>query len=513
VSVATALMIMVAAPVGASIDSPFTYLERDSSDGRFDVVYEDASGPTTVATRDSLTSPAISPDGSRIAFSGVVGDGSLGLYAIFLVNTDGSGLTQLTPGSYSELDPAWSPDGNSIAFSRNNTGSYNSSSCCRLARVSVSTGTVTNIAGLNGAVRPAYSPSGSLIAFENPTGIYTISASGGSSTLRGANGMDPTFSPAGDRIAYVVKSGSISSLRVVPTFSGSVATLYTTSRSIESPVWEGERIYFVEHAGVGYDSRTQVSFKSMSASGGSATTEKSMGAVVAAELDVSQTSLLPSYGFAAGDFNDDGRDDIVSRGFCGTPAVSCWRVQLSTGSGYTAPQDWGDGAYFSPETTDFGIIAADFDNDGSDDIAYRGYCGSQVKCWRVQLSTGSGFLYGVNWGNGAYFSPESGDFGVVAGDFNDDGRDDIAYRGYCGSQVKCWRVQLSTGSGFLYGVNWGNGAYFSPESDDFGVVAGDFNADGRDDIGYRGYCGSQVKCWRVQLSTGSGFLYGQNWGQ
>ncbi|MEX1094237.1 MAG: FG-GAP-like repeat-containing protein, partial [Acidimicrobiia bacterium] len=495
---AVVLVIVVAGPASASIDLPFTYLERDSSDGRFDVVYEDASGPTTVATRDALTAPAISPDGSRIAFSGVVGDGSLGLYAIFLVNTDGSGLTQLTLGSYSELDPAWSPDGNSIVFSRNHTGSYSKSSCCRLARVSVSTGTVTNIAGLNGAVRPAYSPTGSLIAFENPTGIYTISSSGGSSTLRGANGMDPTFSPTGSHIAYVVRSGSTSSLRVIPTVSGSVDTLYTTTRSIEAPVWEGERIYFVEHAGVGYDSRTQVSFKSISASGGSATTEKSMGTVVAAELDVSQTFLLPSYGFAAGDFNGDGRDDIVSRGFCGTPAVGCWRVQLSTGSGYTAPQDWGDGAYVSSETTIFGIIAADFNGDGRDDIVYRGFCGSQVKCWRVQPSTGSSFLYGQNWGNGAYFSSVSDDFGVVAGDFDADGRDDIAYRGFCGSQVACWRVQLSTGSGFLYGINWGNGAYLSPESDDFGVVADDFDGDGRDDIVYRGFCGSQVACWRVQ---------------
>jgi hypothetical protein len=90
---------------------------------------------------------------------------------------------------------------------------------------------------------------------------------------------------------------------------------------------------------------------------------------------------------------------------------------------------------------------------------------------------------------------------------------DFAYRGFCGYLVKCWRVQPSSGSGFLYGQNWGNGAYFSSESDDFGVVAGDFDNDGRDDIAYRGVCGSQVRCWRVQPSTGSGFLYGQNWGQ
>jgi TolB protein len=68
--------------------------------------------------------PDVSPDGLRIVFqrSGETMDD------IFVVNTDGSGLRQLTntahpegncgPGGECNLSPAWSPDGKRIVFSR-----------------------------------------------------------------------------------------------------------------------------------------------------------------------------------------------------------------------------------------------------------------------------------------------------------------------------------------------------------------------------------------------------------
>ena len=60
-------------------------------------------------------SPAISPDEQRLAYVGEVGDGRFGIY---LRSIHGGGPKLLTHGEASELNPRWSPDGESIALLR-----------------------------------------------------------------------------------------------------------------------------------------------------------------------------------------------------------------------------------------------------------------------------------------------------------------------------------------------------------------------------------------------------------
>ena len=76
------------------------------------VMNVDGSNITQVTNLDNMGGRSTwSPDGTRLAFyRGLAGD-----HNIYIINMDGTGLVQLTNGG-DNLGPSWSPDGNWIAF-------------------------------------------------------------------------------------------------------------------------------------------------------------------------------------------------------------------------------------------------------------------------------------------------------------------------------------------------------------------------------------------------------------
>ncbi len=72
-----------------------------------------------------VSSPAVSPDGTRVAFVLRTTDmqANKGRTDLWLVGADGSGLRQLTDHEANDSQPVWSPDGQSLYFLSTRTGS------------------------------------------------------------------------------------------------------------------------------------------------------------------------------------------------------------------------------------------------------------------------------------------------------------------------------------------------------------------------------------------------------
>jgi Tol biopolymer transport system component len=86
---------------------------RSRGSDKIAIIGSDGSRLTFIGEGDS---PAWSPDGKRVVFGRTVS----GKHHLFAVNPEtGTDLVQLTSGDYDHSDPAWSPDGSAIIFSTN----------------------------------------------------------------------------------------------------------------------------------------------------------------------------------------------------------------------------------------------------------------------------------------------------------------------------------------------------------------------------------------------------------
>lgn len=233
--------------------------------------------------------------------------------------------------------------------------------------------------------------------------------------------------------------------------------------------------------------------------------------------------IMPScYGdrIGAGDVNGDGKDDIVSMYRYPDGSVKLF-VYLSKGNGFTGTNIWGSWKAGDYDANCVGsrFTVGDYNGDGKDDMAVMyGYPNGSTKIF-TYMSTGSSFggsQAWVSWPSGAY-SASCVDDRFVSGDFNGDGKDDIAvmYRhGSMPAQVNLY-TYLSTGSSFSGSQNfrqWPSGAY-STNCVGGRFTVGDFNNDGKDDIGVLYFANNQSKIF-AYLSTGSAFTVNtwKTWG-
>ena len=129
----------------------------------------------------------LAPDGEQIAFTA--------LGALWTMKIGAAPRRLTADGPYAVIDPAWSPDGQRIAFSTDRGGSLD------IWTIEPATGHTTRITRAPGAeIRPAWSPDGRQLAYIEAFGIYQEKAH----VLDLQSGTDRVLDAAGSSPGYPV---------------------------------------------------------------------------------------------------------------------------------------------------------------------------------------------------------------------------------------------------------------------------------------------------------------------
>ncbi len=209
---------------------------------------------------------------------------------------------------------------------------------------------------------------------------------------------------------------------------------------------------------------------------------------------------------AAADLNGDGIDDVAGYtaggwrvgitdstvSLAADPPLVATDVEVSWKFNYETLTGAG-----TSETPADEALALDLNGDGKDEIAYRNAAGQWTFLSYDGSFTDPGGL--PTWDLKTYVD-------VRAGDFDGDGNEEIAGRKIeTGGAADNWQViDYDTDGSTLESSRWGGSWKPVP----YLVLAGDFNADGFDDLAGRNSQGQ----WIVSTSDGESFDSGKNWG-
>jgi len=161
--------------------------------------------------------PALSPDGTKLAFASE----RSGNAEIYVMNLDGSGLTQLTNDPAPDIMPTWSPDGKRIAFISN-----------RIYKLPLK---------------------GNMDVIQTGMELYTMNADGSDVKRLTANPDDssayPDWSPDGKKIVFmsVAAMPSIATIDVEQPDALSRSLFERTNMAAWTPKWsaDGKYVYFM----------------------------------------------------------------------------------------------------------------------------------------------------------------------------------------------------------------------------------------------------------------------------
>ncbi|HEX4936995.1 MAG TPA: Ig-like domain-containing protein [Gemmatimonadaceae bacterium] len=205
--------------------------------------------------------PSASPDGQRFVFAVTQRDLTTNqlIHDLFVVDRNGMNIRHLTKMAGVETEPVWSPDGTKIAFS----GSEGAGAALDIFVINVDGTGLTNLTAdmpFSYEHAPAWSPDGTMLAFASlnifgHSHIYTMNADGSGRTMltsaTGESAAHPTWSPDGSQVAFARSYAGTGVDIVIMTRQGRVETRLAVAGDQGEPVWSpnGEHFAFTTRAG------------------------------------------------------------------------------------------------------------------------------------------------------------------------------------------------------------------------------------------------------------------------
>jgi uncharacterized delta-60 repeat protein len=190
-------------------------------------------------------SPSWSPDGNKIAYISTIASN----FEIFVMNSDGTGVTNITNSPSNDQNPDFSPDGNKIAFLSDRDGAD-----MEIWTMDVNGANPVRLTTSTGPdIRPAWSPDGTKIVFQSfrdgNNEIYVMNANGSNQTRLTTNAaaeVRPKWSHDGSKIVFHSERDGNAEIYVMDA-NGANQTRLTNNAALESyPAWspDGSKIIF-----------------------------------------------------------------------------------------------------------------------------------------------------------------------------------------------------------------------------------------------------------------------------